>query len=250
MSQTVKLGDQQIDVQDFNGYKFLEATAILGRIMEVVPEVDAAITSYTQEWLAQNGRERVLDRATAVFMYGDSAKDIPDEVWQVSEQKLRLPQSPSGNATAMRVFPMAYGRARRDVENLIALLATPNSKLEADDDAGRVPYDEGGSVFETRRMIVHKTKITQQVGLVIACLQQLVEELREADFPSKVGNLREAAEALQKALAGDAVEPSDASELEKATPVMSPEPSSSTPSSPDIPASPEPTSSIASPTAN
>jgi hypothetical protein len=109
---TVALGDQQIQIQDFNAYKFLEATELLSQILGVVPEVDAAFTEYAKHWLAENGRESVLDRAAAIFTYGDRAKEIPDEVWEANDNKLRLPQAPPRNEALIRALPAAYRKAR------------------------------------------------------------------------------------------------------------------------------------------
>jgi hypothetical protein len=261
MSQTVTLGDQQITIQDFNALKFFEAMDLVGQIMEVVPQADELMSRYTKEWLAANGAVQEVDRAAARWLFGQgengrkALESITDAEWEASGQKLRLDKAPDGNSAFLRAFPVVYKHARTQAENLLCLLATPNSKLQDADEAGALGsklYEKGGAVYETRKLVLHRAKLSQQVSLALACMRQLIDEFRESDLEAQMRDFRQAATELRKALAGESDDksstPDDAEPDEKAD--TSPAPSSSTPSSPATPASPEPTSSTASPTAS
>lgn len=262
MSQIVKLGDQRIEIQDFNALKFLEAMDLLGQIMEIVPRADEEIARYTQQWISQNGSERVVDRASARWLFGadessrTALESITDAEWEASGQTLKLSKAPDGNAAMMRAFPAVYKHARPQVENVLCLLATPNSKLEEADDEGKLSdgqlYAAGGAVHATRKLVLHRARMSEQIALVIASMRQLMDEFREADLGGQMGELREAATMLSRALTGKADDRSDMPDAdapdERAD--TSPEPSSSTSSSPPTPASPAETFSTASPTAS
>jgi hypothetical protein len=259
MSTTIQIGDQPVTVGDFSGFKFLEALALVGEIMEAVPLADEKLSEYTRAWLEQNGSENVLDRAAATYLFGqERLEQISEEAWAASDQKLRLAKSPDGNAAFMRAFPSVYKHARKQTENLICLIATPNSKLEeadANSEADRL-YEPGGAVHEMRKLILHRAKLPDQMRLVLGSLRQLAEEMQAADLGAQMGEFRTAVKALAQALgvSDDTTEPGSAESNDENEPTdrgeRVSEPSSSTPSSPAIPASPAPTSSTASATAS
>jgi hypothetical protein len=264
MSTTIQIGDKPVTVGDFSAFKFLEALALVGEIMEAVPLADEKISEYTKQWLTQNGSEQALDRASARWLFGRNEQTakwleaITDAEWEASGQKLRLAKEPDGNAAFMRAFPSVYKHARKQTENLICLIATPNSDLEKADAKGEADhlYEQGGPVHEMRELILHRAKLPDQMRLVLGSLKQLAEEMQQADLGAQMGEFRAAVKALATALgvSDDRTGPGSAesSDESESTAQGEPasEPSSSTPSSPAIPASPEPTSSTASATAN
>jgi hypothetical protein len=259
MSERIQIDDTPVTVGDASGFKFLEELALVGEIMEAVPLAEEQITDYTRHWFDRNGSENVLDRAAATYLFGkDRLAEISEEAWAASDQKLRLAKSPDGNAAFMRAFPSVYKHARRQMENLICLIATPNSKLAEADERGEADkiYDPGGPVHEMRRLILHRASVPEQIRLVLGSLRQLAEEMQAADLGAQMGEFRTAVKALAQALGvsddttePESAEPNDENEpTERDEPVS--EPSSSTLSSPATPASPAPTSSTASATAN
>lgn len=249
MSNTIALGDQTITVQDFSAFKFLEATDMLGQILAVVPELDPVLRGLAQEH-AEAFRLRLSSVREVAQIGRENLPDVPTEVWEGVVGGLIGESAPSGNDQFVRVFPLVMRKARQPTERLIALLATPNSRLEADDEASRDPYGPDGSVHETLKLVRHRSKLSQQVGLVLACIRQLTDELREADLGGQMGELRKAAAELQKALAPPSSEGPTGDET-SGQPDTSGEPTSSTHSSPPTPdRSVGETSSIASPTAS
>lgn len=253
MSERIQIDDTPITVGDFSGFKFLEALALVGEIMEAVPLADEKLSEYSRQWLSVNGSETVLDRAAATYLFGrERLGEIGEEAWAASDQKLRLAKSPDGNAAFMRAFPSVYKHARRQTENLICLIATPNSKLEEADDRGEADrlYEPGGAVHDMRKLILHRAKLPEQMRLVLGSMRQLAEELQEADLGAQMGEFRAAVKALNGAInpAASDDESSTESDAEPDAKDTSQEPSSSTLSSPATPVSPEPMSSTASPT--
>jgi hypothetical protein len=267
MSTTIQIGDKPVTVGDFSGYKFLEALALVGEIMEAVPLADEKIGEYTRQWLDREGATTTYERATARYVFGNSndpriraaLEAITEADWEASGQKLKIEKSPDGNAAFMRAFPSVYKHARRQTENLICLIATPNSDLEKADAKGESDerlYQPGGAVHEMRDLILHKAKLPDQMRLVLGSLRQLAEEMQAADLGAQMGEFRTAVKALAQALgvSDDKTEPGSAESSDENEPTERDErvsePSSSTPSSPATPASPAPTSSTASATAS
>lgn len=242
MSERIQIDDTPITVGDFSGFKFLEALALVGEIMEAVPLADEKLSEYSRSWLAANGSENVLDRAAATYLFGkERLEQISEEAWAASDQKLRLAKSPDGNAAFMRAFPSVYKHARRQTENLICLIATPNGELEKADEKGEADrlYEQGGAVHEMRKLVLHRAKLPEQMRLVLGSMRQLAEELQEADLGAQMGEFRAAVKALNGAINPAASDdetstPDDDEPDEKAA--TSPEPNSSTPSSPVTPA--------------
>jgi hypothetical protein len=141
----------------------------------------------------------VLDRAAATYLFGqERLEQISEEAWAASDQKLRLAKSPDGNAAFMRAFPSVYKHARRQTENLICLIATPNSKLERPTRTGEADrlYEPGGAVHEMRKLILHRAKLPDQMRLVLGSLRQLAEEMQQADLGAQMGEFRTAVKAL------------------------------------------------------
>lgn len=238
MSQQIKLHDQTITLSDFGGFKFLEAMGLFGEIMEIVPKADEEIGRYTREWLAANGSERVYDRAAARYLFGDDPRleSISEEEWQQSEQRLRLAKAPDASAAFMRAFPAVYKHARPQVENLMCLMACPNSALEEADREGKADsiYEPGGAVHKMRPLVIHNAKLHQQIALLLGCLRQLAEELRESDLGGQMGELREVMAEVRTAISPPRPDEndgesstSDAGEPDERA-VTSSEPSSST----------------------
>jgi hypothetical protein len=259
MSERIQIDDTPVTIGDFSGFKFLEALALVGEIMEAVPLADEKLGEYSRQWLAQNGSENVLDRAAATYLFGrERLEQISEEAWAASDQKLRLAKSPDGNAAFMRAFPSVYKHARRQTENLICLIATPNAALEKADADGKGDhlYEPDGPVHEMRRLILHRAKLPDQMRLVLGSLRQLAEEMQAADLGAQMGEFRTAVKALATALgvSDDRTEPGSAESSDESEPTAqeerASEPNSSTPSSPAIPASPARTSSTASATAS
>jgi hypothetical protein len=142
--------------------------------------------------------QNVLDRAAATYLFGqERLEQISEEAWAASDQKLRLAKSPDGNAAFMRAFPSVYKHARKQTENLICLIATPNSDLEKADAKGESDerlYQPGGAVHEMRELILHRAKLPDQMRLVLGSLRQLAEEMQEADLGSADGGIPDGGE--------------------------------------------------------
>jgi hypothetical protein len=263
MSTTIQIGDKPVTVGDFSGYKFLEALALVGEIMEAVPLADEKISEYTRQWLARAERlERERARpCSATYLFADP-RALERSARRRGKRAVRSSSSRSRRTATRR----SCGRSRRctstlakQTENLICLIATPNSDLEKADAKGEADerlYQPGGAVHEMRELILHRAKLPDQMRLVLGLARQLAEEMQAADLGAQMGEFRTAVKALAQALgvSDDKTEPGSAESSDENEPTERDErvsePSSSTPSSPATPASPAPTSSTASATAS
>lgn len=83
------------------------------------------------------------------------------------------------------IFPAAYALAKGKVLDLLSLIATPDSDLEAADLDGLPIHRPGeGSEWATKegyRKIVHQGEIQQLAAFVLAAVDVLKDQLQEAD---------------------------------------------------------------------
>lgn len=190
-NRDVRVGDRTITVQEFSGYKFLEATELVAQVMDQVPELDQQLADWVQHWADSHAED--MSRAAAEFMYGADhprLSKISEEAWQQSGQRLQQKPAPNQGMVIAQVFPKAYRFAREPLTNLIALVATPNSELADDDANSRSPYEDGGSVHKARQFVLHNAGMGALMQLLTVALEATREELQAADLRELMGNLR------------------------------------------------------------
>lgn len=187
MPDTVHVGDRDITIADFSAYKFLEATDLLARILEIVPELDADVEAFVKSHAARTAIR--IDRATAEMRYGGVAKQISEETWEKTGQRMTIEDEPSGFQIAMRVWPKIQRHARKDAEWLLALIATANSELEEADEAGVDLYGHDGPVTRSRRFIVHNGTPSQAAMLIVAAAEVLWAEIEAGSVMDELGKL-------------------------------------------------------------
>ncbi len=141
MSGNVRIGDATIQVAAFSGRKAIIATKIVRRAMKQYPEILAEMAEFRRTYEAENLVE--LDRSQAVFRFGDRIKHLTDDDWARSENKLRLPQSPSTNELVAAIFPLALDAGEDEVLRLLALAVIPSGDLKrAKESGGQDAIDE------------------------------------------------------------------------------------------------------------
>lgn len=187
MSDRIRVGDRDLTIAEFSSYKFFEATDILARILEVVPELDTDIEEFAKSYMRRTAI--TLDRATAEMRFGEAAKHVSEETWQRNDQKLVIEDSPSGMQIGLRVWPKVQRHAREDAEWLLALVATPNSELERDDERGVDPYGDGGSVHDWRKFVRHNATPSQVLKLLVAATTALWSEIEAGNVMDDLGKL-------------------------------------------------------------
>jgi hypothetical protein len=141
VSGAVKVGDASVAVGAFSGRKAIIATRIVRRAMKQYPEILGEMAAFRAKYEAENVSE--MDRAEAVFRFGDRVRHLTDEDWAKSGQKLRLGTAPSTNEMVAAIFPVALDTAEDDVLRLLALAVIPSGDLKrAKDTGGQKAIDE------------------------------------------------------------------------------------------------------------
>src|SRR4051794_41984897 len=103
MSERIQIDDTPVTIGDFSGFKFLEALALVGEIMEAVPLADEKLSEYTRQWLAHNGSENVLDRAAATYLFGrERLRQNSEGGGGAGDPKLPLRKKPPRHAAVIR----------------------------------------------------------------------------------------------------------------------------------------------------
>jgi hypothetical protein len=180
----VQIGDRTVRIQSFKVYKAMKAGEIVSEITKMVPQIGDSLTEYTRKYEAENFAE--IDRATALFQYRDEVEHISDEAWRASENKLRIPQSPSPQEQMTAVFSLVFDTAKEHVLTLLALLITPDSELR---DAHRADGVDQ-KIAEYREVLEHEADITDLVDLTAAAAEVVREQFAgKADQIKKIRNL-------------------------------------------------------------
>lgn len=143
MGKTVALGDHQVPLGPFNVFKATEAIGLVSQIMATYPGLIEEQRAF---------RERNQASAEEAFV---------------------------------AIFPAMYTLARGKVLDLLALVATPNSALEEADLGGTpIHRPDSGTEWATKdgyRSIVHEGEIQQLATFVLAAVDILKEQLKDAD---------------------------------------------------------------------
>jgi hypothetical protein len=156
--------------------------------MQIVPELDEYLGEWSDRYVKQHSVS--ITRATAEFRYGSDdprLKGITPEAWEASDQRLNLEGEPGPGLVATHLLPKLYKHARPQLERMVALVCTPNSLLEDDDEAGRDPYGPEGSVHKQLRTVRHRTRPHQWLKAVTVTMDVLREELELADMSELMG---------------------------------------------------------------
>lgn len=246
---TVRVGDRDLTISEFSGYKFLEATDRLAHLLEVVPDLDGDMAKFGREWRESNP-PRVLDRATAELEFGEAAK-ISDEAWAATGGHVTLTPRVDGMQLFLRVFPRLQRHARGDIEELLALIVTANSELEEADTLGADIYEPDQCVGRNRRFLLHKGSPSELAKVALAAMEALGDELKEGDLMGAVGKLRDRWTDLTAGTPDDKPqeeEPPPNRAARRRAPAARRSPTTSSGSTPAA-ASAAPTSSTGSPTA-
>lgn len=178
----VEIGDETHHIRRFSAYKFFEASELVAQIFELVPQVVGEIGDFVREW--QDSQAVRMQRATAELRY-DDAKKISEEAWQAADHALELPgDEPTREALLARVFPLVFRQARGPVVDLVALALTSNDELRKADEE-MVSRDElygpSGAVGKVRTKLLHDAYPADHVAVLVAAVEQVVEEGRHVD---------------------------------------------------------------------
>lgn len=190
MPSKVTVGDRELTIQAFSGFKFLEAQGLVAHMLEIVPSLDENMADFAEKWRASNP-PRELSRTTAELELREQVGWITDEAWEKSGGTVTITPRPDGVRTFLRLYPRLQKHARVDLEKLVALVVTPNSELAEADEAGKDLYDPDGPVGKQRKYLLHNGTITQLAQVAVAAAEALVDEFQAGDLTDAAGKLLE-----------------------------------------------------------
>ena len=126
-ARTVAIGDRTVVLERLTGLKLSRALAIVRAAGTAVPKIVSTYGTFRQQYEREHSIE--LDRATARLRFGDELAHMTEEDWQASDNKLRLPASPTQAETFAALLPEVLDLAEEHVYRLLALLTIPNREL-------------------------------------------------------------------------------------------------------------------------
>jgi hypothetical protein len=126
----VTIGNTNIVIDGISGWKFLEATEIVGNITEAAPDIFEKMEAFTVKRI-QAG-EKVYTRASALVAFPDQGlQELSDERWTAMDNEIRLPgPRPTTQEQVAQILPEALKVTRPLVCRLLAVLAVPDGELE------------------------------------------------------------------------------------------------------------------------
>jgi hypothetical protein len=192
VSGTVTLGDATITVAAFSGRKAIIATRIVRRAMKQYPEILAEMAAFRAKYEAENVSQ--MDRAEAVFRFGDRVKHLSDADWEKSGEKLRLGQAATTNEMVAAIFPMALDAAEDEVLRLLALAVIPSGDLKrAKDSGGQAGVDEV-LLARGEELLDEATDAADLVELAVVTAETLRDQfaVKSDGLGPRVGKLMEA----------------------------------------------------------
>jgi hypothetical protein len=146
LADAERIGRQVLDeAADFKrGYEarnFVEMDRAEAR-RQFAPE---PMTKRIRREIDDTGRLEVIDEPVrdddGQIVMLDPLAHLTDADWANSDQKLRVPDSPSSKMQIAAMIPIAFRQGRREVLRLLALIVTSNADLERWDSEGDVDVE-------------------------------------------------------------------------------------------------------------
>lgn len=170
----VRIGERLIPIESPNGFKFMEATELIGQISEAVPTLQAESERFVREYRERNGE--VLDRAIALIKYPEALKDVDDEWWESQGQKVTLlGDKPDGFQHGLAMFKKVYSAAREPLVRLVAVLAAPAGDLHREDTGG----DLNAYLEKFGKELLHNGRLTDLVVILVRSLEAMKDEFAQ-----------------------------------------------------------------------
>lgn len=183
----VQIGTKVVTIGTITGWKFLESAELIASITEQLPELYVAMEAFRVKRIESG--TRTYSKATALAMFSEQMTRITDEDWMRIGNELVLPgEPPSVQEQIAQVFPDALRKARPLVTRLLAVLAVPNTELEAAVSAGGEGLE--GKITEWQNLLLFSGSVSNLIRLVAAAVEAFKAEA-EADEEVKalVGKL-------------------------------------------------------------
>lgn len=243
----VKLGDREVVIEPFKGYKAKRVGRLVARLSKHVPEFIDQMAEFRRDYATKHYRRitkgMALQRAIPNTVEDDKIPEDQRAALQASLDRVAagyqalldgelqdkdhvdLPEEPSGQEVVLAVFGKAWDIAEEETLEVLALLVAPNADL-------RQAYRDDG-VEEYLKDLADDLMFDANVEDLVELAVVGVETIR-AQFAGKAGAVGKLISLLSSTDQATPESPSPAAQQETPTTSTPPSPSSSTDS-------PEPT---------
>jgi hypothetical protein len=179
----VQLGDTELTITRFRGLKALLASALVGRVMREVPDLQDRVTTFTKKYRKENEVEltRPMAKLPRFAFFGFTEEDFaasPDGI-------IRLPEEPTTQQIMLAVAPDLIDLARKELVRLLALIVIPNSELEAADDAD----DIEGALDKQGKTLIRTAEFDELLELFVVAWEVMRDQILAKK--DKLGKLTE-----------------------------------------------------------
>ncbi len=177
MTSQLTIGDRQVTVPAFNGFKAVRAGRLVAEASEVMPQVNEALAELRQRYATDLALTITPQIAKLPrFQRTIDGKSVPlfsDEDFEQAGGSIRVPQDPPRQEVILAVFPIAFKHVEQQLVELLALVIAPNSELQRADEDGTV--DE--YLTKEGKRLLHEASIDQLLELAVAAIEQVSEAL-------------------------------------------------------------------------
>lgn len=162
ISRNVKVGDREIAIARFRGFKAQRVMREAAKIGRAYPDLAKRLGEFDQAY-ADDYAHR-LSRPEAEMRFGDEARKISEEAWEQTGGVLPLKRLPNAWERLGAVWPEVMDVAEREVGSLLAIVSLTNEELKEADHADRV--DE--AIEDRRGELMHDGDVEDLMNLAIA----------------------------------------------------------------------------------
>lgn len=189
MGADVKIGDRTVTIGQLNGFKAVRAGRLVAEAASCLPEVQQKLADLREQtFLVVTPELAALPRFQRNVFNEEGqitgTKPIwDDEDFRAAGGKIRIQQNPETREVILAVFPVVFAAAEKQVVELLALVAAPNSELADADENGTVDdYLERHG-----RKLLHEATLTQLIALVTVAVEEVAGSL--AADPDALGKV-------------------------------------------------------------
>lgn len=161
IKRSAKVGDLEIQVARFRGFKAQKIMRECAAIARSFPEITKLIGQFERDYVELNALS--LSRVEAELRYGDRAREISEAAWEATGD-LKLKRMPEPYERLAAILPELLDAAEAHVRRLLAIVSMSNEELKEADAADAV--DE--RLDERARDLFHDGEVDELVDLGLA----------------------------------------------------------------------------------
>lgn len=179
---SVVIDGESVTIPRFTGFKTTRVTRLLATIGKAYPDVLTDVAEFT----------RAYESSHAIRITPDMAKMPRFARWKLKPADfgekgyVEIPQSPSGQAQLIKVFPTIVEKAQTEATQILALVIMSNRALEEADEQGGDEAVDALIAAEARKLL-HRADIPELLEIAIAAFETV-----RANFDDKRDRLGKA----------------------------------------------------------